>query len=709
MHYSTSMNTSGLKSQVKSEITDAHSVYQEIKNLADDLGYSDVSQFSAAVTPYYSIWTQDLKKIFDGLGRTLPDLRYNENLSKIMTQGHTVEQEIEGLFDVDRQIYLILSDPMLHSITRAKDTRNYDGQDTNALSIKSTELKQLLVLIIEIQQSALYFIQIASTQNSNECNAINLDSTAQSSDVPQNMKISTDQLEAAAEACNSTYSAAMCLSNIESFWPIFDPTTHKRRGELIASIRKRYPALGISESEEQRLDANQWPVLGAIVSYADVLRKRVASALELMEIFRQKLLDDIENEPSATGSTENEIYDSSQPAIEDLIHNPTKHDKVNKTLMVLDMLTMHNFRKLPSVAQLRTLEYEASSVTKDFMDSSANGETPSKLDNMMEAFVRQCWRRRSNVFALNANPLLLQLCLDFLLLRHLELKGSSGGKDMKSISTLATFSLTARESVALGVLAILLRYPPNVDKIDSDKLVQVLMLILSPGSASTGLDLIRAFACAQGLARTSDPTSLFAQRVVDFALNHISSKNITWGLAAEICGFLSALCRRTSEREYAGHSMNRILEISSAVITTLDHLAVPVTNSRVSSLVLCEYCVRALQTLSNLSPDITAALVRAHGVELLLRVILRCPTRPLVQAECAAFVLELIVATNRAQMCLPSAPACVEGLLDTIRQPRCDTHVLDGILRALAALTFQNEALSQQVRVRFVAARMTHC
>jgi hypothetical protein len=685
---------------VRSEISDAHSVYQEITNLADDLGYSDVSQFSAAVTPYYSIWTQDLKKIFDGLGRTLPDLEYNGKVSEISIHGHTIELEIVRLLDLDRQIYCILVDPTLHSISsvlpRAKDTRNYDGQDIDVLSIKTMELNQLLISIIEIQQSALNLIQIASTTKSVvPSRAINLDSTEQSVEVPPNLKYSIDQLELAAEACDSAFSAAMCLNDIESFWPILDLTALKRRSELIASIRKRYPALSISEREEQLLNTNQWPVLGAIVSYADVLRKRVISALELMEIFRQKLLDDIENEPSTTGSAENEINDSSQPSFEDPFHNSTKHDGVNKTLMVLDMLTMHNFRKLPSVAQLRTLEYEASSVTKDFMCSSANGESPSKLDNMMEAFVRQCWRRRSNVFALNANPLLLQLCLDSLLLRYLELKGSSGAKDMKSIST---FSLTARESVALGVLAILLRYPPNVDKIDSDKLVQILMLILSPGSASKGLDLIRAFACAQGLARTTDPTSLFAQRVVDFALSHISSKNITWGLAAEICGFLAALCRKTSEREYAGESMGRLLEISSAIITSLDQLAVPVENLRVSSLVLCEYGVRALQTLSNLSPDITASLVRARAVELLLRVILRCPTRPLVQAECAAFILELVEATNRAQAIVPSATSCVEGLLDTIRQPRCDAHVLDGILRTLAALTFQNEALSQQVR-----------
>jgi hypothetical protein len=76
----------------------------------------------------------------------------------------------------------------------------------------------------------------------------------------------------------------------------------------------------------------------------------VLSALDLTEIFRQKILDDIENELSTTGSAENELNEISQPAFED----STKHETVNKTLMVLDMLTMHNFRKLPSFAQANT-------------------------------------------------------------------------------------------------------------------------------------------------------------------------------------------------------------------------------------------------------------------------------------------------------------------------------------------------------------------
>ncbi len=98
-------------------------------------------------------------------------------MSDISAQNDKMDREIKRLFDSDPQIYCILSDTSRHSVLKAKDARNY-GQDIDVLSIKKIELKNLLNLKIDTQQSALYSIQIVSTTNSNELSlAVDIDST----------------------------------------------------------------------------------------------------------------------------------------------------------------------------------------------------------------------------------------------------------------------------------------------------------------------------------------------------------------------------------------------------------------------------------------------------------------------------------------------------------------------------------------------------
>ena len=638
----------------------SRNIFRNIINLADEIDYTSVRSFSAAITPYYTLWRRQLQQIFDIIAVS-GDKKFTSDAHQ-----NDLYDCIEGLHDIDQNMFNYLSEPKL----RYAGKEFALGQAEFMVQLES-KLLSLLTQTINVQEISLL--------------SLDTDMLRANSDSDSMAEDELDLLAAGIIKSCGPEDSAVHLSELLRAGPFSKVTSVKKRHELILSLRLANPKIGLLERAVGFEDKS--PSASYILAYSDVLRKRLISALDLLETIRLKIeTEGHQQEPEIKDSVEQEYsqdaLDSAQQ--QEPIHKLSKHEKANKTLMVLDMLTMHNFRKLPSVAQLRTLEYEASLVMKDISDLKDVGDTTSKLDNMMEAFVRQCWRRRTNVSVLNANPVLLQLCIDSLLSKPTECKSDMGSEE-KSMSG---FSLTARQSVALGVMAVLFRYASNVEKIDTEKLKPILLLILSPATASKGLDLIRGFACCQGLVRMTDSSTPFSLKVLEFARSHISSNTITWGLATEICGYFATFCDNYSRVGISSLGIALFEDISSSVVRTLDQFGVPLNTKRISSIVLCEYCVRALETLSNLNPLLSRKLVSERTVQLLLRIMTRTETRPEVSAECGIFVWKLVLASHLAQCPIPSAAECVETLIDMIKRPQSDAAVRAATLRALTAFTF---------------------
>ena len=662
---------------LNNDVKSGENLHQSILRMAEEMGYDSIVNFSASINPYYSLWRKEIKLLLDGVVSNGQGAKKDE---LFVSQFH-FDSKLNALFDLDEKIYRVLSNPKLIEFKKYVSSKELDF-----LTEQQHLMKLILSQLVRIVEESLVTCK-------------NLHSEANTrSEYPVSFGLGPFLLDLG-KCGESTLNPQNLQSPSTSFTDGQSDAADFEEGREVCSTG-RVPHLDVFERAYISMHGNELSdEISLIVSYADVLRRRVTSALDSLNALQLRVLADAENETtnlevekSASESLGSLILGTSDP-----VHQSSKQDKVNKTLMVLDMLTMHNFRKLPSVAQLRTLEYEASSILKDKSDPRIEvGETPSKLDSMMEAFVRQCWRKRTHVIVLNANPILLQFCADSLLGNL----GAYGGQNADCRTEVEKaqhrFCLTPRQSVALGVLAILFRYQSNMDKIETDKLKQMLLLVISPSSASTGLDLIRGFACCQCLARTNDAHSSFGSEVLEFALNHISSPSITWGLAAEICGCFAAFCQTQTFSEL-GVVTSRFREISCATVRILDYLGAPANTRRIASLILCEYGIRALESISNVNQLLAISIVEQGGVEVIIRVMSRPEARPAVVIECGLFVWKLVLASSSARVSVPSASACVASLMDIVSRPKCSCDVLDAVFKDLAAFTFDNAGLSQQV------------